>query len=135
MRAFNGLWKSGGGSITRLPDTNVLFLPQKPYLPLLAHTKNSLVSQLLFPSVIDEDIPKAHVKTLLQKLNLKHILQYQKTQPEFSFQNFFLFLCFAIGDTSRCTCHAHTHTHTQAYIEFAIYCFKKINIVLIGPMY
>jgi len=55
LRAIAGLWTNGQGSIAR-PDTQeMLFLPQKPYMPL-----GSLRDQLLYPKrrrdLTDEDL-------------------------------------------------------------------------------
>lgn len=44
LRAIAGLWQAGSGSITRPPLAQVLFLPQRPYLPL-----GSLRDQLAYP--------------------------------------------------------------------------------------
>ena len=46
LRAIAGLWTSGKGSITRPPDSEVYFLPQRPYCTL-----GSLKDQLLYPSL------------------------------------------------------------------------------------
>jgi vitamin B12/bleomycin/antimicrobial peptide transport system ATP-binding/permease protein len=44
MRAVAGLWEFGGGRIRRPPPTDIMFLPQKPYLIL-----GSLRQQILYP--------------------------------------------------------------------------------------
>ncbi|NJR39332.1 MAG: ABC transporter ATP-binding protein/permease [Leptolyngbyaceae cyanobacterium CSU_1_4] len=44
LRAIAGLWQAGSGSITRPPLEKILFLPQRPYLPL-----GSLRHQLAYP--------------------------------------------------------------------------------------
>lgn len=48
LRAIAGLWNTGTGSIQRLPDQDVYFLPQKPYC-----ATGSLRDQLLYPSTGD----------------------------------------------------------------------------------
>ena len=78
IRALHGLWRKGGGFISRLPNSQVLFLPQKPYLPSVAEEDNTLSTQLLFPTVSanKDRIPFPLLKHTLQKLNLIHILEY-----------------------------------------------------------
>lgn len=53
LRAIAGLWDSGGGTVRRLPLDEVLFLPQRPYMPI-----GNLRSQLIYPareSTLDDE--------------------------------------------------------------------------------
>ena len=48
LRAIAGLWTTGSGTIDRPADSDVYFLPQRPYCPL-----GTLRDQLLYPSMPD----------------------------------------------------------------------------------
>ncbi len=67
LRAFSGLWNSGKGSITRPPLSDILFLPQRPYMIV-----GSLRDQLLYPNnndeLTDQDLAEALLKVRLPKL-------------------------------------------------------------------
>ena len=45
LRAIAGLWNSGTGTVHRLPPDEVLFLPQRPYMPV-----GDLRTQLAYPA-------------------------------------------------------------------------------------
>jgi len=47
LRAIAGLWTRGGGAVRRPPAGEMLFLPQKPYMPL-----GDLRMQLLYPNLL-----------------------------------------------------------------------------------
>ncbi len=64
MRAIAGLWTSGKGTIARPELSDLLFLPQKPYMVL-----GSLRTQLLYPYA-DVDATDEHLKAVLSKVNL-----------------------------------------------------------------
>ena len=67
LRAIAGLWNAGTGEITRVPDDEVYFLPQRPYCAL-----GSLKDQLLYPSTesLDpDDYPEGH------RLSRAHLLR------------------------------------------------------------
>ena len=67
LRAVAGLWTAGSGEITRVPDDDVYFLPQRPYCAL-----GSLKDQLLYPlteSLNPEDYPPGH------RLSFAHLLR------------------------------------------------------------
>jgi len=64
MRAIAGLWTSGEGAIARPELSELLFLPQKPYMVL-----GSLRTQLLYP-YSDADVPDDQLKDILSKVNL-----------------------------------------------------------------
>jgi putative ATP-binding cassette transporter len=69
MRSIAGLWTRGGGSVTRPPPGDTLFLSQKPYM-----TMGSLRENVLYPnaerSVADQDI-----LDVLAKVNLANVAQ------------------------------------------------------------
>lgn len=66
LRAIAGLWTRGGGEVKRPPAQSMLFLPQKPYMPL-----GDLRTQLLYPAegtlAMDED---AHLREVLATFGL-----------------------------------------------------------------
>eukprot|EP00408_Alexandrium_pacificum_P026839 CAMPEP_0171203564 /NCGR_PEP_ID=MMETSP0790-20130122/25585_1 /TAXON_ID=2925 /ORGANISM="Alexandrium catenella, Strain OF101" /LENGTH=302 /DNA_ID=CAMNT_0011669027 /DNA_START=9 /DNA_END=915 /DNA_ORIENTATION=+ len=47
LRAIAGLWTRGAGEVWRPPTGEMLFLPQKPYMPL-----GDLRTQLLYPNIL-----------------------------------------------------------------------------------
>lgn len=67
LRAIAGLWYAGDGIILRPPQTDILFLPQQPYMLL-----GSLRSQLLYPNKVlplsDDDLLNA-----LERVNLPNL--------------------------------------------------------------
>jgi ABC-type uncharacterized transport system fused permease/ATPase subunit len=74
LRAIAGLWTSGAGEITRVPDDEVYFLPQRPYCAL-----GSLKDQLLYPSTESlnpDDYPKGH------RLSKAHLLRQSLTDQD-----------------------------------------------------
>lgn len=74
LRAIAGLWTAGAGEITRVPDDEVYFLPQRPYCAL-----GSLKDQLLYPSteaLNPDDYPKGH------RLSKAHLLRQSLTDQD-----------------------------------------------------
>ncbi|MEM6597602.1 MAG: ATP-binding cassette domain-containing protein, partial [Cyanobacteria bacterium P01_C01_bin.69] len=68
MRAIAGLWTSGSGTIARPELSDLLFLPQKPYMVL-----GSLRTQLLYP-YFDADITDERLTEVLAKVNLPDLV-------------------------------------------------------------
>ncbi|NJL97611.1 MAG: ABC transporter ATP-binding protein/permease [Synechococcaceae cyanobacterium SM2_3_2] len=64
LRAIAGLWTNGQGSISRPPNDQMLFLPQKPYMLL-----GSLQEQLIYPSN-RTDLTIADLQRVLTQVNL-----------------------------------------------------------------
>lgn len=64
LRAVAGLWTRGGGEVSRPPAGEMLFLPQKPYMPL-----GDLRMQLLYPNVF-ADCTDVELKDALFQLKL-----------------------------------------------------------------
>ncbi len=74
LRAIAGLWTSGTGSIERLSDEDVYFLPQRPYCAL-----GTLKDQLLYPSMEEmnpDDYPDGH------RLSRAHLLRNSLTDED-----------------------------------------------------
>jgi len=74
LRAISGLWTAGSGSITRVTDDEVYFLPQRPYCAL-----GSLKDQLLYPSTESmnpDDYPDGH------RLSRAHLLRQSLTDQD-----------------------------------------------------
>ncbi len=67
LRAIAGLWQTGSGCIHRPPISEILFLPQRPYMLL-----GTLRTQLLYPGgdrlTSDDDLLQA-----LAQVNLEHL--------------------------------------------------------------
>ena len=74
LRAIAGLWNCGSGTIERLSDEDVYFLPQRPYCTL-----GTLKDQLLYPSMDQmspEDYPEGH------RLSKAHLLRQKYTNQD-----------------------------------------------------
>ncbi len=67
MRAIAGLWNSGEGTIARPDLSDLLFLPQKPYMIL-----GNLRQQLCYPYP-DTDIEDSQLTRALQQVNLPNL--------------------------------------------------------------
>jgi len=67
LRAIAGLWTQGSGELSRPPAADMIFLPQKPYMPL-----GDLRAQLLYPhflaGICDEDLVETLVRLKLGDL-------------------------------------------------------------------
>lgn len=64
LRAVGGLWNNGSGIISRPELSEVMFLPQRPYMTL-----GSLRRQLLYPRM-DADVGDAELNAVLEQVNL-----------------------------------------------------------------
>ncbi len=69
LRAIAGLWDTGTGTIVRPKLTEILFLPQRPYLVL-----GSLRDQLLYPQQISQ-ISEAELFLILKQVNLPELTE------------------------------------------------------------
>ena len=65
LRALAGLWKNGSGTIERPDNSEILFLPQKPYMLL-----GTLREQLVYPNM-RTNIPDREIEEALQLVNLE----------------------------------------------------------------
>lgn len=66
LRAIAGLWQSGSGIIDRPPLSEILFLPQRPYLVL-----GTLRDQVCYPSAVN--VSDADIWQILAQVNLAHL--------------------------------------------------------------
>ncbi|MFZ3142091.1 ABC transporter ATP-binding protein/permease [Polaromonas sp.] len=64
LRVIAGLWNTGSGEVTRPASSDMLFLPQQPYLPL-----GDLRCQLTYPRT-ERDIPDEELLQWLERVNL-----------------------------------------------------------------
>jgi vitamin B12/bleomycin/antimicrobial peptide transport system ATP-binding/permease protein len=67
LRAIAGLWRTGSGKVLRPPLTEILFLPQRPYM-----ISGTLRDQLSYPKMdikVDED----RLKLVLAQVNLPNL--------------------------------------------------------------
>jgi len=69
LRVIAGLWDTGSGHITRPDGSQMLFLPQQPYLPL-----GDLRCQLTYPQT-ERDIPDGELLHWLDRVNLPTLAQ------------------------------------------------------------
>ena len=69
LRAIAGLWESGTGKIIRPPLTEILFLPQRPYMIL-----GSLRAELIYPQK-ESDLSNDKLGEILEKVNLPHLVE------------------------------------------------------------
>ncbi|WP_414549510.1 ABC transporter ATP-binding protein/permease [Anabaena sp. CCY 0017] len=67
LRAIAGLWNAGTGQILRPSLSDMMFLPQRPYMVL-----GSLRSQLLYPNP-DNDISESKMRDILEEVNLAEL--------------------------------------------------------------
>lgn len=65
LRAAGGLWPWGSGIIRLPPKEKVMFLPQKPYMPL-----GTLAAALAYPKAT-EVLDREHMIAALERVNLK----------------------------------------------------------------
>ncbi|HYP86542.1 MAG TPA: ABC transporter ATP-binding protein/permease, partial [Polyangiaceae bacterium] len=69
LRAIAGLWRSGSGTIRRPELSEMLFLPQRPYMIL-----GTLRHQLLYPNT-DAKVDDAALAMVLERVNLQHLVE------------------------------------------------------------
>lgn len=69
LRTIAGLWNSGEGTIQRPRFKEMMFLPQRPYMPL-----GNLRSVLMYPTR-DSDISDEALKKILKRVNLDSVLK------------------------------------------------------------
>ncbi len=67
LRAIAGLWRSGSGRIVRPEIEQMMFLPQRPYMPL-----GTLRDQLLYPH-LSSDTPDSELRLVLERVNLANL--------------------------------------------------------------
>ena len=69
LRVIAGLWNAGSGQVTRPAGTDMLFLPQQPYLPL-----GNLRCQLTYPDT-ERDISDEELLQWLRRVNLPTLVE------------------------------------------------------------
>jgi vitamin B12/bleomycin/antimicrobial peptide transport system ATP-binding/permease protein len=67
LRAIAGLWRAGSGKVLRPRLTEMLFLPQRPYMIL-----GTLRDQLLYPK-LDTEMDEDRLKAVLVQVNLPNL--------------------------------------------------------------
>jgi vitamin B12/bleomycin/antimicrobial peptide transport system ATP-binding/permease protein len=67
LRAIAGLWRAGSGKVLRPRLTEMLFLPQRPYMIL-----GTLRDQLLYPK-LDTEMDEDRLKAVLVQVNLSNL--------------------------------------------------------------
>ena len=68
MRALAGLWRDGSGTVTRPPLSDVMFLPQRPYMIL-----GSLRDQLTYPRA--GGVSEREMRDVLEDVNLSNLAE------------------------------------------------------------
>lgn len=69
LRAIAGLWESGTGKIVRPPLSEILFLPQRPYMIL-----GSLREELIYPKT-ETELSNEELSHILDQVNLPHLIE------------------------------------------------------------
>jgi vitamin B12/bleomycin/antimicrobial peptide transport system ATP-binding/permease protein len=67
LRAIAGLWRTGSGKVLRPPLTEILFLPQRPYM-----ISGTLRDQLSYPKM-DTKVDEDRLKLVLAQVNLPNL--------------------------------------------------------------
>jgi putative ATP-binding cassette transporter len=71
LRTIAGLWNSGGGTIERPKLSDMIFLPQKPYMP-----PGNLRAQILYPKRADTSrVTDEELREVLKAVNLEEVLK------------------------------------------------------------
>lgn len=69
LRAIAGLWQSGSGKIIRPSLSEILFLPQRPYMIL-----GSLREELIYPKT-SSNLSNEDLAEILEQVNLPHLIE------------------------------------------------------------
>ena len=78
LRALAGLWPFAEGRVSAPTGRDVLFLPQRPYLPL-----GTLRAALAYP---DSEVDGLEARTALETVHLAHLIQSLDTESDWSQQ-------------------------------------------------
>jgi len=69
LRVLAGLWSNGCGEVARPPNSDCVFMPQRPYMPL-----GNLRTQLLYPDLTagdsNQQLDDAELRVLLERVGL-----------------------------------------------------------------
>ena len=79
LRTLAGLWRYASGEISLPQNARVMFLPQKPYLPL-----GSLRRALIYPSAEKDSPPDDVLKKVLQTVDLPALVDKLDTADDWS---------------------------------------------------
>ena len=79
LRTLAGLWAHASGEISLPEKARVMFLPQKPYLPL-----GTLKRALIYPSAEKESPPEERLKKVLQQVELPALVEKLDTAEDWS---------------------------------------------------
>ncbi len=79
LRTLAGLWAHASGEISLPEKARVMFLPQKPYLPL-----GTLKRALIYPSAEKESPPEERLKKVLQQVELPALIDKLDTAEDWS---------------------------------------------------
>jgi vitamin B12/bleomycin/antimicrobial peptide transport system ATP-binding/permease protein len=72
FRATAGVWECGGGQITRPSLEQILFLPERPYLP------PGTLRDVLLRTGMESVVPDAEIMAILTKLGLLEVVSHAK---------------------------------------------------------
>ena len=78
LRAIAGIWPYGRGEIT-LAKGRILFVPQRPYLPL-----GTLAAALLYPGGDNQSLPTTRLATALTQVGLGALVNELDTVQDWS---------------------------------------------------
>ena len=78
LRAVAGVWAHGNGEIRRARGCTVMFLPQRPYMPLLG----TMRQQLLYAGTASPVAPSdAQLQSFLCAVGLAHLIDLDRVRP------------------------------------------------------
>lgn len=87
LRAVAGIWPYSSGSVTLPESKKVLFLSQKPYMPM-----GTLAQTICYPSAEFSD--EKYLASLLEKVGLEHLVPYLNTEDQWG-------LVLSLGEQQR----------------------------------
>lgn len=70
LRAIAGLWDHGTGTVRRVPLQSLMFLPQRPYMPV-----GSLRQQMLYPAREVDGVTDERLSEILAEVQLANLME------------------------------------------------------------